>query len=164
MESVAGQFSELLLALICGVFLGFFYDIYRLLRHFVALHRHVWAFLDILWWAFAFVIVFAVWLWFTWGEVRFSFLVWQALGFVLYNMSLSRHIYGLGKWFLSGQARAEKKSVRRKFFRRVYEVVTWPFYALAFFIHRLAVLLLRLFRFLSLFARYLVSLFLPPRE
>lgn len=165
MDTAAGQFLRLLLALICGVGLGIFYDGYRLFRRFTAPHRRLRPLLDILWWLLALALVFAVWLRFTWGEVRFSLLVWQGLGFALYYTYLSPHIYGLGKWLLSGSARAKKAGrAPGKSLKRVYEIVTWPFYALAFFIYKLAALLLSALRLPAFFFGYLRSLFTSPKE
>ena len=142
MESIAGEFLRLLLAVACGGLLGFFYDIYRLFRHFAALSRRIRPFFDILWWVLAFALVFALWLHFTWGEVRFLFLVWQGLGVALYRAYLSTQIYGLAKWFLSGSARAKKtEHSKHKPLKRICGLAAWPFYALAFFIHKLAALL-----------------------
>ena len=142
MESVAGQFLRLLLAVTCGGLLGLFHDAYRLFRQFAALSRRARPFFDILWWLFAFAFVSAVWFHFTWGEVRFVFLVWQGLGFALYQAYLSPHIYGLGKWLLSESAQAKKTASRKhKPLKRIGDLAAWPFYALAFFVHKLAALL-----------------------
>lgn len=85
MEIISNQFFQLAAALSCGVFLGFFYDLYRLICHKLRLNDLWQAVGDVLWWLAAFCLLFLFWFFISLGEMRLMVFFWQAVGFFLYR-------------------------------------------------------------------------------
>jgi len=106
LEIISNQFFQLAAAISCGAFLGFFYDLYRLICHKFRLDNLWQAVADILWWLAAFCLLFLFWFFLSLGEMRLMVFFWQAVGFFLYRL----------------YARSPVLQVRRKIHRQVKEV------------------------------------------
>lgn len=82
------QLGQLVAATLFGFMLGLYYDIYNLLLFWGNIKKYLRGVLDFLWWATVFSALFLFWYGFLGWEVRFSILLWMAIGFCLYMASL----------------------------------------------------------------------------
>jgi spore cortex biosynthesis protein YabQ len=89
MESLAVQVVNFVLAITIGVFIGTFFDVYRVLRKLFPSTRSALWFLDLIWWCVATFSVFLILLWGNWGEVRFYLFLGASLGLTFYFKKLS---------------------------------------------------------------------------
>ncbi len=92
--SVAGQFVDLLWAILVGVGLGVLYDVFRLWR--VMHHGKISVFLqDVLWWMlFAFLSFYFALFW-QGGVVRWYTLAGEIIGFWLYHKTIGKLVFFL---------------------------------------------------------------------
>lgn len=165
MEIITNQFFQLAAALSCGVFLGFFYDIYRLICHKFRLNIFWQAAADILWWLAVFCLLFLFWFFLSPGEMRLMVFFWQAVGFFLYRL----------------YARSPVLQARRKIHLQVKEVrgpflfIYIPFNIMgkifllmgrvfSFLLYETAFLLMFLERKIRRCCFYLFSLFMPENK
>lgn len=116
--TVASQLQAFLLSLVIGVFIGIFYDLFRILRLSFTENKLVIIVQDILFWsvsAFAsFVFVFVV----NNGAFRAYLAIGEALGFVVYYFTLGAVVIKVSDWFV--------QRIKR-FFRFILHVLLFPF-------------------------------------
>jgi spore cortex biosynthesis protein YabQ len=92
------QFLTVALMIGCGLGLGVFFDIYRVLTDKLKLSRWIISFLDIMYGLIAAVAVFRVLYYSNYGQLRFFIFVALILGIYLYYMWFSK---GVIRFFLS---------------------------------------------------------------
>ena len=78
--------------LLCGIGLGLVFDLWRVCRVILHSGRLATSLGDLLFWLLATAVVAAVLLAVTYGEVRGWYLLSSALGFILYQELISKHI------------------------------------------------------------------------
>ena len=101
MDAISTQLFAMGITVISGILLGLCFDIYRVLR---ALWRPgpVWTRVgDLLFWLFAFCLLFSLLLVGNWGEMRLYVIVGWILGLWLYSWLLSHKIISLFFAFFS---------------------------------------------------------------
>lgn len=92
MAAISAQLFAIAITLLSGFLLGLFFDLYRVLR---ALWRPgpLWTRLgDLLFWLFAFCLLYSLLLLGNWGEMRLYVVLGWGLGLFLYIRFLSRRI------------------------------------------------------------------------
>ena len=87
------QFLITLYSLTLGVFLGLFYDVFRLIRLMIS-PKNLSVFVqDVIYFLVSGFVTFVFVLVFNFGESRFYILVGEALGWILYHISLGDLVY-----------------------------------------------------------------------
>lgn len=115
---IAQQTSCFLQAILLGMVLGAFYDIFRFLRVMIKSPSGVILIEDALYFAVAAFISFSFMLQLTDGEIRIFVLIGEALGAVLYINTVGEILFRIYK---------SLAQVIKKVFGRIFEVITIPF-------------------------------------
>ena len=92
MLTLSQQVYLLLVTLVCGFILGFFFDIYRIIRWVVKPNKMSTFIGDLIYWLLMTALVFKVLLLTSYGEVRLYVFISLALGGYLYFSLLSRFV------------------------------------------------------------------------
>lgn len=110
--SMSEQAWLFLSTVVIGFFIGFLYDIFRVLRRTVPHRAFVVQIEDVLYWGCASVLMFYFMLFRNYGEIRFFSIVGAVVGVVLYFCSLSRVFMSAAVAFIEFMKKVVATAVR----------------------------------------------------
>lgn len=89
MNFVLYQLTQIAAALLMGMLLAFYYDVYRLMVIFFNIRKALLAFFDLLWWLSVLVLFGLFWYVLLAGDMRLVLFLWQGLGFGFFRIYFS---------------------------------------------------------------------------
>ena len=103
MNFVAYQVSQLSAALIFGMLLALYYDLYRFSVILFKIRKLMLSLSDLLWWLS--VLIFFSYFWYVIlaGDMRLTLFLWQALGFLLFRVYISPYLKKIEKKIFSNR-------------------------------------------------------------
>ena len=166
------QFIQAMAGCLCGFLLAASYDIYRVLFPGRKAHDPRRFAGDLLWWCFAFFGTFILLFFLTWGELRFFFLLFMALGFFLWRNFCSRMFRRFLQTVGGGLIAALLWLLN--LVEKVLTILLWPLFLLFRVIYHFVILLCFLIgkiwqgfyfllRLIRALLRRLLRFFFPPK-
>ena len=157
---------------LCGFLLAASYDVYRVLFPGSKSRDPRRLAGDLLWWCFAFLGSFILLFFLTWGEFRFFFLLFMALGFILWRHFCSRVFRHLLQMIGGGLLAALLWVLN--LVEKVLTILLWPLFLIFRLIYHFVILLCFLIgkigqlfyfflRLLRVLLRRILRFFFPPK-